>query len=322
MKTHVSFQRASSDLEPDVPPLGTDIAEWLIAELRQRGVTCDEFCELDYAFTFAAVVGGFSFDTMVGHVGDGDRQWLITAETRLGIIRRLFGTSDADEHLQLLNHIDSLLQHDEATSAVRWYTADEWNRTPDTTWSEHPGSNSARGADTSVEHFRLADLQVAGEDRDDFDAESCQQLLQALINQGAKTVGEVPQLGICVTLEQFFTGNLSKHSIAANVCPAPPFDTAQSWFDHLYTVRSHHCVQDILVQIYMVEPYEDGQLRSWPYADTVWVYSTLEQSAIASLLRPLDPDEVRDASVRDSNWDLKPPGDVPAGSTPYWVWWD
>lgn len=173
-----------------------------------------------------------------------------------------------------------------------------------------------------VEDTRLADLHIAPGDGEDFDAESCRQLLDSLVKEGAETVGDVLRLGIRVSLEQFFTGNRCKHSIAANVCPDPPYDTAESWFKHLKAVRSHEQVQDILVQISMVEPYEDGHVGIWPYADTIWVYSDLDQSTIASLLAAIDPDEIRDASANDPNWDLKPPSDVPAGSTPYWVWWD
>ncbi len=184
--------------------------------------------------------------------------------------------------------------------------------TPDKTEREKP----------AIEDTHLVDLQVVPREREDFDAESCIQLLNTLAEQGAETVGDVLRLGIRVTLEQFFTGNRCKHSIAANVCPDPPFDTAQSWFNHLKSVRDHERVQDVLVQVYMVEPYEDGHVSMWPYADTIWVYSDLAQSTIESLLAPIDPDKVCDASKNDPKSDLRPPADVPAGSTPYWVWWD
>ena len=189
-------------------------------------------------------------------------------------------------------------------------------------FSGKPAPDADHEAEPSIEDTRLADLHVRPEDGEDFDAETCKQLLDTLVKQGAENIGDVLRLGIRVTLEQFFTGNRCKHSIAANVCPDPPYDTAESWFDHLKSVRDHAQVQDVLVQIYMVEPYEDGHVGMWPYADTIWVYADLDQSSVASLLAPVDPNEVRDASVNDPNWDLKPPNDVPAGSTPYWVWWD
>lgn len=176
--------------------------------------------------------------------------------------------------------------------------------------------------EASVEDVRLADLYVIPNDGEDFDAESCKRLLDGLANAGARTVGDVMRLGISVPLEQFFTGNRCKHSIAANVCPEPPYDTAQSWFNHLKSVRDHPQVQDVLVQVYMVEPYEDRSIRTWPYSDTVWVYSTLDQQSIASLLDPIDPDEVRDASASGFDRSLSPPKTVPKGSKPYWVWWD
>ena len=188
--------------------------------------------------------------------------------------------------------------------------------------SRTPSRDADHDGESSVEDVRLADLGIVPDDADDFDAESCKQLLDTLIDHGAETVGDVLRLGIRVTLEQFFTGNRCKHSIAANVVPEPTYDTARSWFNHLKAVRDHEQVQDVLVEICMVEPYEDGRLGIWPYADTLWVYSTLDKKTIASLLTPIDPDEVRDASANDSSWDLKPPSDLPAGSIPYWVWWD
>jgi hypothetical protein len=191
-------------------------------------------------------------------------------------------------------------------------------------FSCHPTPQSGPDAEPVVEDVRLTDLHVAPDKGkgDDFDPEHCEQLLDTLVKRGAKTVGDVTQLAICVTLEEFFTGNRCKHSIAANVCPDPPYDTAESWFHHLKAVRDHERVQDVLVQIYLVEPYKGGRLGMWPYSDTIWIYSDLDQSTIESLLAPLDPDEVRDASGKDPNGEFKPPSDVPAGSVPYLVWWD
>ena len=200
-----------------------------------------------------------------------------------------------------------------------WQRIRRWinSSTPDDD-DAHP----ANGEHPPIEDTRLADLHVSPDDGEDFDAARCEQLLNTLTTSGATTVGDVLRLGVRVTLEQFFAGNRCKHSIAANVCPDPPFDTSASWFDHLKSVRDHPQVQDVLVQIYMVEPYEDRSVRMWPYADTIWVYADLSQSDLASLLAPLDPDEVRDASVADPDWNIEPPTDVPSGSKPFWVWWD
>ena len=138
MKTQVSFQRDSSTLGSDSPPYGRDIVDWLIEGLRQRGVACDQDGGLEYAFDFHAAVGKHSFYVMLGLVNDGVRQWLISTNSNVGFIGRLLRLTDAHEHLELVNHIDSLLQNDDGISSIRWYTLDEWNIAPDDTWGEHP----------------------------------------------------------------------------------------------------------------------------------------------------------------------------------------
>ena len=60
----------------------------------------------------------------------------------------------------------------------------------------------------------------------------------------------------------------------------------------------------------------------WPYSDTIWLYSSFDRDGIASMVAPIEPDDVRDASVDDPNWDLTPPVAPTDGVRPYWVWWD
>lgn len=138
MRTYVSFQSDSSSLTSGEVPPGRDLAQWLINGLQQLGVTCNESGGLDYAHDFFANVCGQQFYVMVGLVDDGVRQWLVSTDSTMGFIRRLFGVSDADGHLQLVEHIDAVLYGGGAISSIRWYTPIEWNETPDETWSEHP----------------------------------------------------------------------------------------------------------------------------------------------------------------------------------------
>ncbi len=171
-----------------------------------------------------------------------------------------------------------------------------------------------------VESMRLDELRVIPDHQEDFDAEACQRLLRSVIERGGTTVAKARN--IPVSLEDIFEGNRAKHSIAANVTPDPPFDTAAAWYRHLKSIRAQAEVRDVLVSITDVEPYEDKTLRSWPYSDTVWIYSSLRQPAIAEMVAPLDPDEVRDAADQSEGYELTPPKPPPPGTFAYWVWWD
>ena len=166
----------------------------------------------------------------------------------------------------------------------------------------------------------LDQLYVQPDQTEDFDKEACERLIATIAKAGAKTV--VDMRNIAVSLEDFFVGNNGKHSIAANVQPAPPYDTAESWFALLKTIRSTKGVKDVVIGIAMIEPYDDGRVGMWPYSDTIWIYSSLDRESIASLVAPLEPDEVLDASINDPNWDLHPPFSASDGARPYWIWWD
>jgi hypothetical protein len=168
------------------------------------------------------------------------------------------------------------------------------------------------------EPFLISELYVQPDD-DDFDAEACMRLINIIAEAGAATVDDVKN--ITVSVEDFFDGNRSEHSIAANVTP-PDFDTAKAWSELLLAIRSTDGVHDILVEINGLEPYEDGRIGSWPYSDTIWIYSSLERDAVAALISPLDPDEVLDASLNDPSYDLSPPYASSDGIKPYCVWWD
>lgn len=190
-----------------------------------------------------------------------------------------------------------------------------------------PPAPAPRPAEPDVEEdeecadaMRIDQLFVEPDSYADFDRDACERLLTRLEQLGATTIDEVQ--GLVVPLEDFFTGNRDKCSIAANVRPAPPYDTAQSWFELLKQIRATSGVTHVWVEIMQVEPYEDGRLGMWPFSDTVWIYSSLDRDKIAALVAPLEPDYVQDASLNDPNFDLKPPLPPEAGTRPYWIWWD
>lgn len=168
--------------------------------------------------------------------------------------------------------------------------------------------------------IRIDQLFVEPDDTEDFDRDACERLIAKMAELGAVTVDDVHD--ILVSLEDFFDGNRFRYSIAANADPEPPYDTAEAWYELLKRIRNTDGIDNVLVAISMIEPYEGGRVGMWPYADTIWIYSSLDRHAVASLVAPIEPDEVRDASMNDPNWDVTPPVAPAEGVRPYWVWWD
>ncbi|MFE0756043.1 hypothetical protein ACFW16_18930 [Inquilinus sp. NPDC058860] len=117
---------------------------------------------------------------------------------------------------------------------------------------------------------------------------------------------------IAVPLDLFFDGNDDRGSIGCNLGDEQP--AIAEFYRTLSDLRRRPEVQDILVRICAVDDDE-----SWPFADTVYVISSLRQSEIESALAGLRFDEVV------AKWMYgKPPAvaEPRPGFTPYSVWWD
>lgn len=180
--------------------------------------------------------------------------------------------------------------------------------------------NGERAQEDQQDWPRLDQVYIEPDSHADFDPAACQRLIKKLSSLGANTVLDAS--GLAVSLEDFFEGNRCKHSIAGNVEPLPPYDTAAAWYELLKRVRATIGVENIWVEITDLEVYEDRRVGTWPYSDTIWIYSTLDQDQIAALVAPLEPGIVQDASLNDPNFDLQPPFPPTLGVRPYWVWWD
>lgn len=186
--------------------------------------------------------------------------------------------------------------------------------------NEPPATMVEEDMEPDFPRVELSSLRVEPDDGEDFDPDACAQLLSRVAEAGVTHIDDLRN--VTVSLEDFFSGNRTRHSIAANVEPPAPYDTAQGWFDLLKKVRSTEGVNDVRVSITMIEPYEDGRLGMWPYSDAVWINSSLDRQSVARLVAPLEPSEVVDASFSDSGRELPPPSAPPAGTRWYWIWWD
>ena len=111
-------------------PPGEPIADFIVEHLTKSGCRVNRRRSTDYSHTFDVHVGKVCFNAAVGLVDDGDREWLFFADSTLGWFTRLFRTTDALSHYQVLMRVHEALSYDPRISEVRWYTADEWNTNP------------------------------------------------------------------------------------------------------------------------------------------------------------------------------------------------
>jgi hypothetical protein len=139
MKNYVSFKADfPKDTMPTEPP-GRALAGLIRDALGHAGVHANSPSNRDdYAWEFDCEVGPRRFLILVGICDDGDREWLVFSESLLGSLKRLFGCRDAEEHHELNRRIHGVLKADPRFELIRWYTSDDWNREPDTRWTETP----------------------------------------------------------------------------------------------------------------------------------------------------------------------------------------
>ena len=122
-------------------------------------------------------------------------------------------------------------------------------------------------------------------------------------------VGEYP--GPTISPEDFFEGNDDMGSIGCNLSDHPGVDNFYRIFER---IRSRRDVQDVLVEIKdLVDEH------SWPFTDTIFVLTSMEEHELKNLVAELNPDEVGQfpqASI---------PTDLPTlkiGMRALGVWWD
>ncbi len=135
-KTEVSFRSLSG--EPPGPSRARDLAHSLVKALSSDGFACSVPEDVDYAFAFRCRVSRRDFYLLVGYVGDGIREWLVSITSDLGWLRRIFGDSDEHELRQISAVLHNILSSSDELEDVRWYTLEEWNDDPDRSWSPAP----------------------------------------------------------------------------------------------------------------------------------------------------------------------------------------
>lgn len=114
-----------------------------------------------------------------------------------------------------------------------------------------------------------------------------------------------------VSLEAFFDGNDDVGSLGCNLTDHPGMERFHSV---LQQIRNRSDVYDVLIEVSEVEEADDDM---WPFSEQLFVISTADPAAVASLLDELQPTEITD----DTPLPPSAPA-VPAGFTIYSAWWD
>lgn len=134
------------------------------------------------------------------------------------------------------------------------------------------------------------------------------QLVENLKQRGM-AYGRYP--GPTVSLEDFFKGNDHVGSIGCNLSEHPGVDRFYRAFER---IRSRSDVQDVLVEIKdLVDEH------SWPFTDTIFVLTSMDQLELEKLVAELNPDEVGQFPQTAI------PTDLPVlknGMKVLGVWWD
>jgi hypothetical protein len=117
---------------------------------------------------------------------------------------------------------------------------------------------------------------------------------------------------IAVPLELFFEGNDDQGSIGCNLGDNQP--SIAAFHQTLAALQSKPEVQEVWVRI-----ADSNDEDTWPYTDTVYVISSLQQNEIENALAELRFDEVT------LGWMHGKPNSAPepkAGFVSFSVWWD
>ena len=114
-----------------------------------------------------------------------------------------------------------------------------------------------------------------------------------------------------LTLDEFFEGNDVVGSICCNLypCPEPP-----EVHRVLQEIERREDVSAVYVQI---TAFDDP---SWPFSDTVWVFTSADSDTVASWLpEHVAPNDVWDGWIDSQPYEAVP---LPDGMKPVAIWWD
>jgi hypothetical protein len=132
----------------------------------------------------------------------------------------------------------------------------------------------------------------------------------------------IPDEGVLVSIDLFFTDNHDVGSIAPNLVEGDPNPVMRhpgvdAIRRRLEEIRARPDVIDVLVDVMVEwEEYPEGE---WPYAQAIQVVTTASPETVDSWIEGLNADPCGEASG-PGGW-VNPP-EVPAGYRIITIWWD
>lgn len=125
MRLNVTF-RCSLPVDKSAHPIGEELATYLGSRLTEGGVTISDIDNYeDFAWSLDTTVNGKKLFICVGHVGDGDYEWLLQIDeytTRFwDIFRKHVALAERE---QLAPRIHAILASDPHFSEIRWHVGD------------------------------------------------------------------------------------------------------------------------------------------------------------------------------------------------------
>ena len=140
-KTYVGFVAEFPDDYDGGDPAGFELAEFVSSELRSLGYSVESpFDNEGWSWEFVTKSAKLQVYTIVGFVGDTEseppRQWLITNDSKPGILKRLVGgNSIVMEHEEFLttfcNQMHRIIDSDDRFSHIAWYNSNTFDQPND-----------------------------------------------------------------------------------------------------------------------------------------------------------------------------------------------
>jgi hypothetical protein len=131
MRTLVTFKSAAfnttEEKETFINPgcFGDDVGQWLIGELRSRGVeTADEPDSEDFGWFFTFQMGDFEYDFVIAYrPGDGDLEgdWIGWLERSKGLFASMLGLRKKGIQPEAVGGIHEVLSGSPRIREVRWH---------------------------------------------------------------------------------------------------------------------------------------------------------------------------------------------------------
>lgn len=155
------------------------------------------------------------------------------------------------------------------------------------------------------------------------DPQALVRLVETMFARATSTGDRVPY-GALLTLEEFFEGNEDAACFGANLGDESPCGSPGEWLEAAWALRSRPDISALYVWNAQLEPYEDGRLANWPYADAWLAVTTLDSDQLTETVGHLMTSDVWEPDRSDWLDSFEAAGvDIPEPPLRVMqIWWD